>query len=145
MEDDNFAKVFSKNLRTYLANRGMNQKDLYDALNRMGVKVGTSSISFWCSGKKIPRMDKVDAICKVLNVKRSDLIADDKELIIEVYPENRLDSSLIRIEAYTKIMNEKGIELLLSRAEELIKLGYTKSGESEVSKNSFSQSKENVV
>ena len=41
---------------------------------RLGV--GTTSVYNWCNGIKTPRMDKVDAMCKIFNCKRSDLMED---------------------------------------------------------------------
>lgn len=32
------------------------------------------SVSNWCKGTKTPRMDKVDAMCKLFNCRRSDLM-----------------------------------------------------------------------
>ena len=38
--------------------------------------VGTTSVYNWCSGTKIPRMDKVDKMCDIFGCKRSDLITE---------------------------------------------------------------------
>lgn len=76
MKEQDFAILFSRNLNKYLEQNEMNQQDLLRALNQRGVSVVASSVSYWCSGKKIPRMDKIDAICSILHINRSDLIED---------------------------------------------------------------------
>lgn len=71
MSEEDFNKIFSKRLNYYLNRYGMTQLDLSKRLN-----VGTTSVSNWCRGLKTPRMDKVDAMCKIFNCKRSDLMED---------------------------------------------------------------------
>ena len=75
MADSDFNKVFSKNLKLYLDKLDMTQLDLAKKLN-----VGTTSVSNWCKGLKSPRMDKVDAMCKIFNCTRSDLMEDRSAL-----------------------------------------------------------------
>lgn len=41
--------------------------------------VGTTSVYNWCNGVKSPRMDKVDAMCKLFGCRRSDLMEDETE------------------------------------------------------------------
>ena len=74
MSEEEFNKVFSKRLNYYLNEYNMTQVDL---AKRLGV--GTTSVSNWCRGLKSPRMDKVDAMCKIFNCRRSDLMEDDSE------------------------------------------------------------------
>ena len=52
-----------------LKERGKTQLELAEF-----VGVSDASVNNWVNGIKLPRMDKVDKICKFLNVKRSDLI-----------------------------------------------------------------------
>lgn len=75
MTESDFNKVFSKNLRLYLDKNNMTQLDLAKRLN-----VGTTSVSNWCNALKSPRMDKVDAMCKLFNCSRSDLMEDNTSL-----------------------------------------------------------------
>ena len=74
MSEEEFNKVFSKRLNYYLNEYNMTQVEL---AKRLGV--GTTSVSNWCRGLKSPRMDKVDAMCKIFNCRRSDLMEDDPE------------------------------------------------------------------
>lgn len=66
------------NLRRLLAERDKNQSDL---ANYLGVSQAT--VSFWCKGQKVPRMDKLDRICSFLGCTRSDLMEPPR-----TYPTN---------------------------------------------------------
>lgn len=68
MQEREFNQIFSERLRYYLNKYDMTQLELS---KRLGV--GTTSVYNWCNGIKTPRMDKVDAMCKIFNCKRSDL------------------------------------------------------------------------
>ena len=71
MSEREFNQIFSERLRYYLDKYNMTQLELS---KRLGV--GTTSVYNWCNGIKTPRMDKVDAMCKIFNCKRSDLMED---------------------------------------------------------------------
>lgn len=71
MEEQKFNEIFSKRLRYYLSRDNMTQLELATALG-----VGTTSVYNWCNAIKTPRMDKVDAMCKLFNCKRSDFMED---------------------------------------------------------------------
>lgn len=72
MSEADFNKVFSKRLNHYLNKYEMTQLELSKLLG-----VGTTSVSNWCRGLKSPRMDKVDAMCRIFNCKRSDLMEEE--------------------------------------------------------------------
>lgn len=74
MSEQEFNAVFSKRLKYYLNRYEMTQAEL---AKRLGV--GTTSVYNWCNGIKTPRMDKVDAMCKIFNCKRSDLVEEHNE------------------------------------------------------------------
>lgn len=73
MNESAFNNSFAQNLKFYLKQANMTQADLAEYMN-----VSTASISNWCTGNKIPRMDKVDKLCELFHINRSDLI-EDKE------------------------------------------------------------------
>lgn len=73
MAEEEFNIIFSRNLKKYLSINNYTQAELAEKLD-----VGTSTVSYWCNGTKSPRMDKVDKICSLFNIKRSDLM-DDKD------------------------------------------------------------------
>lgn len=56
-------EIFSKNLLRVIERRGMNQSELAE---KMGVSDAT--VSYWLSGAKTPRMDRVAKLSKLLNV-----------------------------------------------------------------------------
>lgn len=64
-------RVFSANLRKYLAEYGMTQSEL---AKRLGV-VGTT-VTNWVRGENSPRMDKLDAMCDIFHCRRSDLLEE---------------------------------------------------------------------
>ena len=72
MSEEDFNKLFARNLNTYLSKYDYSQAYLAQKLN-----VSAQSVSNWCKGKKTPRMDKVDLICKIFNCRRSDLMEDN--------------------------------------------------------------------
>lgn len=71
MDNNYFAKLFSKNLVRIME---MRQKTQTDIINALGFN--KSAVSTWVNGTRMPRMDKVDALAKYFNVSRSDLISE---------------------------------------------------------------------
>ncbi len=71
MSEQDFNKLFSKNLNFYLNKYQLSQAELAKRLN-----VSTASVSNWCRGIKTPRIDKVDAMCEIFHIDRSDLMTD---------------------------------------------------------------------
>lgn len=71
MSEEEFNKIFARNLKYYLSKSNMTQLELS---KRLGV--GTTSVYNWCNAIKTPRMDKVDAMCEIFNCKRSDFMQD---------------------------------------------------------------------
>lgn len=72
MAERKFNEVFSRRLRYYMERDDINQVEL---ANRLGV--GKTSVYNWVNGIKTPRMDKVDAMCKIFGCSRSDLINEE--------------------------------------------------------------------
>lgn len=71
MSEDEYKIIFSNNLRYYLELSGKTQADLCEYMN-----VSSAAVSDWCNGKKMPRMDKIQAICNWLRIEKSDLLED---------------------------------------------------------------------
>lgn len=69
--EKNFSAIFSTNLNHYLKINKMTQAEF---ANRMNVSAAT--VSHWCKGLKLPRMDKVDRMCSLFDCYRSDLLED---------------------------------------------------------------------
>ena len=74
MVEDEYKRIFSKNLRKYMS---LNNKTQVDLINDLGFN--KSAVSTWCNGTRLPRMDKVDALTKYFGIRRSDLIEDKSE------------------------------------------------------------------
>lgn len=74
MSEQEFNRIFAQNLSNYLSLKRMTQAELADLM-----QVSTATVSNWCKGIKLPRMDKVDRICNILEIKRSDLMEDINE------------------------------------------------------------------
>jgi repressor LexA len=73
MSEEEIRKIFSRNLTKLLEERDKSQKDLVDFIN-----VSSSTVSNWCTGQKLPRMDKVQLIANWLGVNNSDLLENKK-------------------------------------------------------------------
>lgn len=74
MSDEYYMKVFSKNLKKYLDLNGKTQTDIVNDLS-----FNKATVSSWCLGTRLPRIDKVDALAKYLGVNRSDLLEENKD------------------------------------------------------------------
>ena len=70
MEIDN-RNVFAKNLKYQM---GINRKSRRDISNDLGVSYFT--VSDWVTGKKYPRMDKVELLANYFGILKSDLIEE---------------------------------------------------------------------
>ena len=114
--EQEFNKIFSKQLKAQLKLHEMTQSDL---AKRLGVS--TQSVTNWCRGAKAPRMDKVDSMCKIFNCRRSDLMEENSSIQL-----NNNDKTILN--KYHQL-NDKGKQRLLERADELIELGYVAKGD----------------
>ena len=65
------SRTFSKALNYYLSLKGKTQQDLINDLN-----YSSSTVSQWCTGKNIPRMDRIKAIATYLGIDKTDLLRD---------------------------------------------------------------------
>ncbi|HIW86021.1 MAG TPA: helix-turn-helix domain-containing protein [Candidatus Eubacterium faecipullorum] len=88
--DEYDKKVFAKNLNRLMEEHNVSQTDIKNILG-----VSKSTVSAWCNGIKIPRMDKIETLAKFFNCRKSDLIEDkpkesetkstDKELKVALF------------------------------------------------------------
>lgn len=69
----NFNKLFADNLNRYLTKSDMTQAELAKLVN-----VSTASVSNWCKGIKMPRIDKIDKICDIFGCEHSDLMEEKR-------------------------------------------------------------------
>lgn len=69
IDNQEFAKIFSQNLRAIMYNREITQAQMSSEL-----KIAKTTISGWMNGKRVPKMDKIDMLCTYLNCTRTDLM-----------------------------------------------------------------------
>ena len=67
MED--FKTIFGRRLRHFMSVNDMTQEELAAKLGVSG-----ASVSSWINGQKTPRMDKIDALCRLFNCRRDDFL-----------------------------------------------------------------------
>ena len=94
MPENELSLTFGKNLNRFLRKSNMSQQELIAALHSFGIKVGAASVSYWCNGKKIPRPDKIDALCRIFHCKRRDLLEDPDSKDVPVYYTNSETAAL---------------------------------------------------
>ena len=70
-KDDTYRKIFSKNLNYYMQINGKIQDDLVRDLS-----LKSSTISSWCNGQKLPRMDKIALLANYFGIHFSKLIEE---------------------------------------------------------------------
>ena len=75
MSEQDFNKLFARNLQAYMDRFDMSRTELASRLN-----VGHTTIYNWLNAIKTPRMSKVDELCKIFNCRRSDLISTEDAL-----------------------------------------------------------------
>lgn len=68
-DDTGIRHIFKDNLNKLLIEKDVTQKSLADF-----VGVSTATVSDWKKGKKLPRMDKIDLICKFFHIDRQELL-----------------------------------------------------------------------
>lgn len=71
MSDQDLNKLIADRITYNLNKSGKTQIQLADYMN-----VTQATVSNWCKGLKMPRMDKIDKICEFFNINRSDLMSN---------------------------------------------------------------------
>lgn len=87
-------KTFQKNLIRLFETTGKMKKDLADY-----VGVSANTVTSWCAGQKVPRMDKLDMICSFFHVDRSDLLQSKTET-----PQNLDTMDVIKIPVLGRVV-----------------------------------------
>jgi len=78
-QKERIKRLFAVNLKYWLEREGKKQIDL---CNHLGVSSAT--VSNWSTGTKMPRTDKIQAICNWLGIELSDLLTDKRHEQAEV-------------------------------------------------------------
>lgn len=108
MSEEDFKKIFSRNLNYFLS---LNSKTQADLVNDLGFN--KSAVSTWCNGTRLPRMDKVDTLAKYFGIKRSDLIEAHTDEQTSGYYTNSETADMAQ-----KIFENKELRLLFDTAQD---------------------------
>lgn len=76
MSDEQYRKIFVKQLHYYMELKGINQTDLMKDLG-----LSSSTVSNWCTGLKMPRMGKIQMLADYFGIEKSDLIEDKQNVL----------------------------------------------------------------
>ena len=71
--DERLKELFSKNLVELLLAKGETQASMARYM-----KISSATASDWCNGRKMPRVDKIQALCNWLGVELSELLEEKK-------------------------------------------------------------------
>lgn len=74
MADDDFRKIFSKNLNDYMYKNHKTQTDLINDLH-----LNKSTVSTWINGIKIPRMNKIELLANYFGITKADLVEEHND------------------------------------------------------------------
>lgn len=72
MSEKEIKMIFSKNLNYFLKLNNETQIDVAKKLN-----ISPSTFSSWCTGQKLPRMDKIELLANYFGIKKTDLLEND--------------------------------------------------------------------
>ena len=72
INETEFNKLFGSNLSKLLESKDISQNEFARMMD-----VTSATVSNWCRGLKTPRMDKIDKMCGLFHIERSDLITKD--------------------------------------------------------------------
>lgn len=74
MSGSELTAIFSKNLNYYLS---LSKKSQAEVAKKLGISVST--FSSWCTGQRMPRMDKIQMLANYFGIEKSDLIEEKLE------------------------------------------------------------------
>lgn len=81
-----YQQSFAANLKWQMSKNGVRQQDIIDALG-----VPSGSVSAWCAGTRIPRMDKIQMLADYFGIAVSDLLEDrTEEMQDELFEQKQL-------------------------------------------------------
>lgn len=119
MPESEVRRIFVKNLNAIMERRGITQTDLSRALD-----VSASTAHDWCTGKKIPRIDKIQKIAEFLHVEMELLYSkddlsdlDDQERLEALHQNPRLGMLFDR----SRKMSESDIDFMIQMADRILR------------------------
>ena len=93
--DEKLREDFAKNLKVCMEAAGKKQIDLCHHMH-----VSSATVSDWCNGVKLPRVDKIVSLSNYLNVDMSELISNQQKSVKATF------------EGFERILNEDGLRRL---------------------------------
>ncbi len=72
--DEKLKELFSKNLVDQLLAHGETQASMTRYM-----KISSATASDWCNGRKMPRVDKIQALCSWMGIELSDLLEEKSD------------------------------------------------------------------
>lgn len=119
-------QVFAKNLKNYLAEKNVTQKEL---ANKM--KVSTGLVCDWANARAYPRMDKLQRLADFFGVEKTDLVEShniDNEFYVsgqvtQIAKEISQDPELILIHQSLKKLSQSDRAIVKALLESLSKGG----------------------
>lgn len=122
MSDELQKSIFSKNLKYYMDKNNKTQTDIIEDLG-----INKSTISTWCNGTKMPRMDTIQKLADYFGIKKSNLVEDRIEFplgAMPYIPESTTPIPLIgSVNCGTPLFAEDNIEAFISTPEADIQTG----------------------
>ena len=103
MSEKELNKIIADNITRQMELNNRTQLELAEYMN-----VSQATVSNWCKGVKMPRMSKIDMICKFFDINRSDLMNDSSS-----QPElNKRDTKQIEVilqQTKDKLTSQEGL------------------------------------
>lgn len=116
MPEEEYRRVFVRKLKYYMNEHHKNQSDLMKDLG-----LSSSTISNWCTGAKLPRMDKIQMLADYFGIEKSDLIQEKSATSHRAYYLSTEESSFL---SQYQELSDAGKQKLTERLQELRQLGY---------------------
>lgn len=89
MGETDYKEIFSRNLKKYME---LNNKTQSDIINDLGLS--SSTVSNWCTGQKLPRMNKIEMLANYFGINKSDLIENNETEQLSPKAERDIQKSL---------------------------------------------------
>ena len=122
MSESEYKKIFSNNLKYYMDLNKKNQMDLVNDLT-----LSQSTVSNWCTGLKLPRMNKIQMLADYFGIEKSDLLEKHEFHKPSLSETEKLHDSITktfgtnapRLLNFYNQLNSKGKNEALKRVQEL--------------------------
>lgn len=123
--------IFAKNLCRYISRESLSQKEIAQSMG-----VSESTVSSWCDGSKMPRMDKVQTLADKFGVLKSDLIEEEASIFGPPDADEGIaDDEQQLIDNY-RFLNAEGQEKATDYLDDLVQSGkYKKHNQTVMDKN----------